>query len=107
MDANKKEKKFNLFKKKQKYYYYGQDDEDIEEHGSFKIYLIALAAIMIVGTIVNFNYLGGIEGLMTQKMLLVEGYRSYFAAVGSLILMPILAVIFLWLAFRKNKKHSI
>lgn len=104
MDDNKK---FKLFKKKEKYYYYDQDKEDIEEHGSFKVYLIALGVIMIVGTIWNYNYLGGLEGIMTQKMLLIEGYTSYFAAVGSLVLMPVLAVIFLWLAFRKPKKHAI
>lgn len=105
---NKKDLLFDkVLKMNGKYYYYDhdKDKEDIEEHGVFKIYLIALGVILIVATIINFNYLGGIEGILTAKMLPIEGTRNYIAAVGSLFLMPILSAIFLWLAFRKNKKR--
>ncbi len=100
---------FNIKKnKKQQYAYYDQnDDDDTEVKGGFKIYLLILAAIMIIYTIWNFNYLGGIEGIMTSKRLPEEGFRGYFGAVGSLFLMPALAAIFLWLAFRKPKTHQI
>lgn len=93
--------------KKEQYAYYDQNDDDTEVKWGFKIYLIILAAIMVVYTVWNFNYLGGIEGILTSKMLPEEGFRGYFGAVGSLFLMPALAVIFLWLAFRRPKTHQI
>ncbi len=68
-----------------------------------KVLLVAAAIALVIGTVLNYMYLGGIEGIMTGQRLLEEGMTSYICAVGSLIAMPVLAVFLLWLAFKKKK----
>lgn len=86
-----------------------KDPSVTEVKGTFKWYLLILAVIFAVSTIVNYNYLGGIEGILTSEMLGYgkESIESYIAALGSMIVMPVLAVVCLVLAFKKKKKHSV
>ena len=83
-----------------------KDSSVTEVKGSFKWYLLILAVIFIVSTVVNYNYLGGIEGILTSEMLGYgkESIESYIAALGSMIVMPVLAVVCLVLAFKKKKR---
>lgn len=85
-----------------------KDSSVTEVKGTFKWYLLILAVIFAVSTVVNYNYLGGIEGILTSEMLGYgkESIESYIAALGSMIVMPILAVVCLVLAFKKKKKRS-
>ena len=83
-----------------------KDSSVTEVKGTFKWYLLVIAALFIVGTVANYNYLGGIEGIMSAEMLGYgkESLASYIAGLGSLIVMPILAVVCLVLAFKKKKR---
>ncbi len=68
-----------------------------------KIFFVAVAIALVIGTVLNYMYLGGIAGILAGKRLLEEGVTSYACAVGSLIIMPAAAVYLLWLSFRKKK----
>ena len=56
-------------------------------------------------TVKNYIYLGGIEGILTSEMLGYgkESIESYIAALGSMIVMPMLTVLCLVLAFKKKR----
>ncbi len=82
----------------------GEWKEDTSAKLKFKIYMVILAAIMIGATFINYNYLGGMEGILNGTMLEEEGIRSYIAGVGSIVVLPLLAIFFLWLGFKKKKK---
>ena len=73
--------------------------------GKFKWYLLVIAVLLVAGTVVNFNYLGGVEGIRTAELLVTkqETLTTYVAGVGSLVVLPALAVICLVLAFKKRK----
>lgn len=75
-----------------------------EAKGKFKGYLVLLAILFVVGAIINFEYLGGIEGIMTSERLGYgkESLGSYVAAVGSLVVFPILSGVCLYLAFKRK-----
>lgn len=81
-----------------------KEDSAREVKGKFKGYLVVLAVFFVVATVVEFNYLGGIEGILTSEMLGYgkESFGSYVAAVGSLVVFPALGGICLYLAFKRK-----
>ena len=77
--------------------------------GTFKWYLLVIAAGMIVGTVVNFKYIGGIPGIIEifATMSVRKWYQNDYVGVLGLIILPFLAGLCLYLAFKKEKRHTV
>ena len=86
-----------------------KDPSVTEAKGTFKWYLIVIAAGMIVGTRVNFKYIGGIPGIMEifATMSVRKWYQNDYVGLLGMIIMPALAAICLYLALKKEKKHTV
>ena len=86
-----------------------KDSSVTDVKGGFKWYLIVIAAGFIVCTVFNYKYLGGIEGIMAMlsQMLEVAWWKTDFVGLLGMIFLPALAVLCLFLAFKKKKTHSV
>ena len=86
-----------------------KDPSVTEAKGTFKWYLLVIAAGFLVGTVANFNYLGGIDGIMAMlsQMFEVVWWKTDFVGLLGMIFLPALAVLCLFLAFKKKKTHSV
>ena len=86
-----------------------KDTSVTEVKGGFKWYLIVIAVGFMVGTVANFNYLGGIDGIMAMlsQMFEVAWWKMDFVGLLGMIFLPALAILCLFLAFKKEKKHSV
>ena len=84
-----------------------KDPSVTEAKGTFKWYLLVIAAGFLVGTVANFNYLGGIDGIMAMlsQMFEVVWWKTDFVGLLGMIFLPVLAILCLFLAFKKEKKH--
>ncbi len=82
----------------------GDWKEDTSAKIKFKIYMVVLAIIMFVGTVINYNYIGGIEAILAGQVTGSKEIVSYLIITGSVFAMPFAGVFFLWLAFKKKKK---
>ena len=86
-----------------------KDPSVTEAKGTFKWYLLVIAAGMLVGTIVNFNYIGGIPGIIELFATMSEKkwWENDYVGLLGLIILPALATICLYLAFKKEKRHYV
>ena len=86
-----------------------KDPSVIEAKGTFKWYLLVIAAGFMVGTVANFNYLGGIDGIMAMlsQMFEVVWWKTDFVGLLGMIFLPALAILCLFLAFKKGKRHYV
>lgn len=86
-----------------------KDPSVTEVKGTFKWYLLVIAAGMLVGTVVNFNYLGGIPGIMELFATMSEKawWENDYVGLLGMVIMPALAGLCLYLAFKKKKRHYV
>ena len=86
-----------------------KDPSVTEAKGTFKWYLLVIAVGMIVGTVVNFNYLGGIPGIMELFATMAEKswWENDYVGLLGMVIMPALAGLCLYLAFKKKKRHYV
>ena len=86
-----------------------KDPSVTEAKGTFKWYLLVIAAGFLVGTVANFNYLGGIPGIVElfATMSGKKWWENDYVGLLGLIILPALAAMCLYLAFKKEKKHSV
>ena len=82
-----------------------KDPSISEVKWTFKLYLIAIAALFIAGAAIAFNYLGGIEGLLTSKLLVdgTESLPTYIEIIMFLVVSLFMAIFLLYLALKKRK----
>ncbi len=68
----------------------------------FKVLMVLLAMALLAGSIINYIYIGGSEAITTGNLPGGNDMITYVCTVGSLIAMPLLAIFFLWLGFKKK-----
>lgn len=82
-------------------------DAPDEDNGGYKVYtrvfFFALAVLFVGLTVINYNYLGGIEGIIAEEMLTIKKFEEYWTSLGCLVVFPVMAVVCLVMAFKRKK----
>lgn len=78
--------------------------EDETTKLSTKVILFFVGIGFLVATVLNYKYLGGIQGIISFEMLEAEGDMiNYVTAVACLVIFPIISVLCLVKVFKRKK----